>query len=311
MIKSKNYQINSFRHLNIHLEFAYLRIGLLSACLFAYLLIFAFAVPAAQASFKVPVQAQVGKLYLSLSGYISPYASVVLTIDGVFVRATVADAGGNFSMSGVLIKEGFSNFCLEAVDFKSLGDSFTCFNVPPAKGNVTMKDIFLPPTLGLSKNVIAEGGDTLAYGYTMPGALVTLYLSNGQKLTVFADNTGYYTFRIKNLKAGKYNLYAKANYNRKDSLAPTKTVQLRALSWWEQIIAFLLSILKNIQKFFSSWSLGPLWIGLPILILIIILILKLWPEKFTFIYQSRLIIFFTKFLRRPKRPLHHYWMFGY
>ncbi|MCL5435286.1 MAG: hypothetical protein M1405_02770 [Patescibacteria group bacterium] len=39
MIKSKNYQINSFRHLNIHLSFAYLRIGLLSACLFAYLLI--------------------------------------------------------------------------------------------------------------------------------------------------------------------------------------------------------------------------------------------------------------------------------
>lgn len=264
-----------------------------------------------EAGFKIPVQAQVGKFYLNLSGYISPYASVVLTIDGLFVRATVADAGGNFSISGVLIKEGFSNFCLEAVDFKRLGDSFTCFNIPPAKGEVTMKEIFLPPTLGLSKNVIAEGGETLAYGYTMPGAEVTLYLSNGQKLTVFADSTGYYIFTIKNLKAGKYNLYARAFYNQKESLAPTKTLELRALSWWEQIIAFIQSILKNIQKFFSSWALGPLWLGLPIIILIIILILKLWPEKFTSFYQSRLIIFFTRAFRKPRKPLHHSWWLGY
>lgn len=265
----------------------------------------------AQASFQVPVQAQVGKFYLNLSGYISPFASVVLTIDGIFARATVADAGGNFSISGVLIKEGFSHFCLEAVDFKRLGDSYTCFNIPPAKGEVTMKEIFLPPTLGLSKNVIAEGGETLAFGYTMPGAEVTLYLSNGQKLTTFADETGYYVFHIKNLKAGKYDLYARAIYNHKESLAPTKTVQLTALSWWEQLIAFIQSILKNIQKFFSSWSLGPLWIGLPIIILIIILILKIWPEKFTYLYQSRIIIFFTRGIRKPKKPLHHAWWMGY
>jgi len=265
----------------------------------------------AEAGLKVPVQAQVGKFYLNLSGYISPYASVVLTIDGLFVRATVADAGGNFSISGVLIKDGFTAFCLEAVDFRRLGDSYTCFNIPPAKDNVIMNGIFLPPTLGLSKNVIAEGGETLAFGYTMPNAEVTLYLSNGQKLTTFADQTGYYVFHIKNLKAGSYNLYAKAFYNHKESLAPTKTVQLRALSWWEQIIAFIQSILNNIQKFFSSWSLGPLWIGLPILILIIILILKLWPEKFTYLYQSRLIIFFTRAFRKPKKPLHHAWWLGF
>ena len=275
-----------------------------------YILSFNFA-PMASAVFKIPVQGQVGKLFLSLSGYISPYASVVLTIDGLFVRATVADAGGNFSISGVLIKEGFTSFCLEAVDFKRLGDSYTCFNVPPAKDNVIMNDIFLPPTLGLSKNVIAEGGETLAYGYTMPGAEVTLYLSNGQKLTTTADSTGYYIFHIKNLKAGNYSLYAKAFYNHKESLAPTKKLQLRALSLWEQIIAFIQSIINNIIKFFTSFALGPLWLGLPILILIIILILKIWPEKFTFIYQSRLIIFFARGFRKPKKPLHHAWWLGY
>ena len=275
-----------------------------------YILSFNF-ISVVQAAFQVEVSGQVGKYYLNLSGYISPYASVVLTIDGIFIRATVADAKGNFSISGVLIKDGFSNFCLEAVDFKRLGDSLTCFNDPPAHGNVTKTDIFLPPTLGLSKNEIAEGGETLAFGYTMPGALVTLYLSNGQKLTTYADNTGYYIFHIKGLKAGQYNLYARAEYNHKESLAPTRTLKLKALSLWEQIIAFIMSILKNIAKFFSSWALGPLWLGLPILILIIILILKLWPEKFTFIYQSRLLIFITRGLRKPKKPLHHAWWLGF
>ncbi len=279
--------------------------------LFTFYILGFYFTPAVQASFRVPVQAQVGKYYLNLSGYISPYASVVLTIDGIFIRATVADSGGNFSISGVLIKEGFSHFCLEAVDFKRLGSSFTCFDVPPAKGDITMTEIFLPPTLGLSKNVIAEGGETLAFGYTMPGAEVTLYLSNGQKLTTTADSTGYYIFHINNLKAGKYNLYARAFYNHKESLAPTKTLELRALSLWEQIIAFIQSIINKIIKFFSSWALGPLWLGLPVLILIIILILKLWPEKFTYLYQSRLIIFFTRGFRKPREPLHHSWWMGY
>ena len=275
-------------------------------------LIFNFkSASAVQPGFQIPVQAQVGRFYLNLSGYISPYASVVLTIDGVFIRATVADAGGNFSISGVLIKEGFSHFCLEGVDYKRLGYSYTCFDIPPAEDEVTMTEIFLSPTLGLSKNVIAEGGETLAFGYTMPGAEVTLYFSNGQKLTTFADQTGYYVFHIKNLKAGEYNLYARAIYNGKESLAPTKTLELRALSWWEQFIAFMQSILKNIQKFFSSWGLGPLWLGLPIIILIIILILKIWPKKFAFLYQSRLMIFFTRGLKRSKKPLHHAWWVGY
>ena len=284
---------------------------------FSLLSVFAFYVLAsvifspAKAAFNIPVQAQVGQYYLNISGYISPYASIVLTIDGLFIRATVADSGGNFSISQVLIKAGFTSFCLEAVDFKRLGDSYTCFNVPPAKGNITKTGLFLPPTLGLSKNEIAAGGEALAFGYTMPNAEVTLYLSNGEKLTTTADSTGYYIFHIKGLKAGQYDLYAKAIYQDKESLAPTRTVKLKALSLWEQILEFLRGLLNYIMKFFTSLALGPLWIGLPILILIIILILKLWPEKFTFIYQSHLVVFATRAFRRQKRPLHHQWWMGY
>jgi hypothetical protein len=145
----------------------------------------------------------------------------------------------------------------------------------------------------------------------MPGALVTLFLSNGQKLQTYADQTGYYEFTIKGLKAGKYNLYARAEYKNKQSLKPTKTLELRALSLWEQFIEFLKDLWEKILKFLRDLSLGPLWLVVPLLIIITTLILRIWPEKFTFIYQSRLIIFFTDLFRKPKHHLHHDWFVGY
>jgi hypothetical protein len=261
-----------------------------------------------QGSAAASVSARVGRFYLDLSGWISPYASVVLTSDGIFLRATVADSQGNFYISQVLIREGFSKFCLEAVDFKQIGDSYTCFNIPPAAGNVSMRDIFLPPTLGLARNEIGENEETTAFGYTMPGAKVKLYLSNGKIIESMADSTGYYEFKIKNLKAGKYELYARANFKDKESLAPTKTLQLRSLSWWEMLLAFLRSLWQKVVKFVTSVGLGPLWIAMPIIILIIILILKLWPEKFTFIYDSKLLAWLP---RKKKKKLHHEWFMGY
>lgn len=262
-------------------------------------------------SHSVQVSARVGDFYLNLFGWISPFASVILTSDGILLRGTVADQFGNFSIPEVLIKRGFSHFCLEAIDFKRLGESLTCFNIPPAKGSVTMRDIFLPPTIGLSRSEIAEGASAFAFGYTMPGATVTLHLSNGKTLTTTADSSGFYQFEIKGLKAGKYNLFATAEYHKKQSLAPTKRLSLTALSWWEQLIAFLKELLNKFIKFILGLPLGALWLGLPPLLSIIFLILKIWPEKFTFIYQSRLIIFFTHAFRKTKKHLHHEWWMGY
>jgi hypothetical protein len=244
------------------------------------------------------VEASVGQFYLNLSGYISPFASVVLTSNGIFMKATTADAQGNFSFSQVLITKGFSQFCLDAIDFKRIGESYTCFSIPPATASVTMQDIFLPPTLGLSRTKINEGGSATAFGYTMPNAKVTLHI-NGELLTVYADAGGYYEFVLKNLKVGNYSLYSTAQYKQKESLTPTKKLQLESLSkpkqvanlvgnWWDQLLRFL-----------KNWLWNPLWLVIPILILIIILIWKLWGRR--------------RIFKNPfeKRPLHHSWWIGY
>ncbi|MCL5010393.1 MAG: hypothetical protein M1289_02210 [Patescibacteria group bacterium] len=284
---------------------------------------------------RIQISASVGQYTLSVSGFISPYANVILTMpDGVFIRATVADSAGNFSISDVLIKRGFSGFCLEAIavdpagnfsisdvlikrgfsgfcleaiDFKRVGESTTCFSTPPAESSIVMRDLFLPPTLGLYRNQIAAGSTAIAFGYTMPYSTVILHLGSGEVLTTTSDGTGFYRFDIKGLKPGTYELFARAEYHRQLSLSPTKAIVLKALSLLEQLLAFLRDLLSKIARFITSVGLGPLWIGLPIIILIIILILKLWPERFTFIYENKLTAIFS---RKPRR-LHHWWFVGY
>ena len=277
------------------------------------------------------VSAMVGQFSLSVSGYISPYASIVLTmLNGTLLRSTVADGAGDFSISQVLIQKGFSGFCLEAIDFKRIGQSTTCFNIAPATSSIVMKNLFLPPTLGLYRNKIAVGSTAIAFGYTMPDAKAMLHLSNGslarghssivtqamadmtnskteKVLTVASDGSGFYRFNINGVQAGVYNLYSRAEYKHKLSLSPSKAIELTALSWLDQIIEFIKNLWNKIIGFITSVGLGPLWIGLPIIILIIILILKLWPEKFTIIYENKLLTFFS---RKTKR-LHHWWWVGY
>lgn len=253
----------------------------------------------------VDVKASVGDFYLNISGYIAPYASIVLTADGVFLRSTVADSKGYFYISSILMKRESKEICLDAIDFKRIGESFTCFKVPLSG---RMDNIFLPPTLGLSKTEIGEGENVIAAGYSMPHALVKLHF-NGKVLTVFADETGYYEFKLDNIKAGKYELYATAEYDNKESLEPTKKTQLRALTWWEQFVAYIKETIGKIYRFLTSLSLGPLWLGIPLLIAIVMLILKIWPERFTFIYNSRFLAWLPK--GKNKKKLHHSWFIGY
>lgn len=266
---------------------------------------------AAASKSSVNVSASVGEYFLDLSGWLSPYASIILTSDGVFLRSTVADAGGAFYLPSIRIKTGFSHFCLEGIDYKKIGTSYTCFTIEPATSSITKKNIFLPPTMALSASEIPAGKDVFVFGYTMSLAKVFLFISDGKILTTQADKTGYYRFKIDHVKAGKYTLYTKAQYNGKDSLTPDKKLSLWVQSWWEQLLNFFKDLLKRLWLLLTSISLGPLWLAIPIFILIIILLLKLWPEKFTFIYQNAVVIFLTKlFRRRPKRHLHHYWLLG-
>ena len=233
---------------------------------------------------------QLGQFFLNLYGFISPFASVVLSSNGSYITGVTADAQGNFSFTQILINKGFSNFCLDAIDFKRVGESYTCFNIAPATASVTMKDIFLPPTLGLSRTTVNVGGSATAFGYTMPGAIVTLHINN-QTLTATADASGYYEFKLDNLKVGVYSLYSTGNYQQKESLTPSKKLQLEAVSKPQQVTNALKKagsqVVNQIAKVLKNWLWNPLWLAIPIVILIIILIRKLWGHKFATPFKKK------------------------
>lgn len=259
---------------------------------------------------RTNVVGSVGELNLNLTGYISPFASVVLSSDKVFMRSTVSDEKGNFSFTDVLIKKGFSGFCLTAVDFHRIGDSETCFSFPPAKESVTKDNIFLPPTLALSRNAIGPNESADAFGYTMPGARVTLVLSNGTTLGVNADGTGYYIFKIKNLPPGKYELYATAVYKDKDSEAPSSKKTLESYSAVGKVTTDLTNLLKKLLTGLFNLLLTYIWILFPLFILLIILLAKPLKEKLKpFLHKINPS---KEYSAKPDfHHLHHYWFIGY
>lgn len=257
---------------------------------------------------EIQVKAKVGQFYLDVSGFVSPYASIVMNSNdstNTFLSSAVANRKGDFNIPSILIQKGFSGFCLIAIDFKRLGESTTCFSFSPATGNIVMRNIFLPPTLGLAKSELAEGSDAIVYGYTMPQAVVILYLDKQNskpqnvlgasqvKYLVSASEKGYYKFSIKKLKAGEYQLFAKATYKNQESSTPSKQLKLKMLSLWEQLSALLRNAWNIITGLFTGLF-GSIWLTITLIILIIILAIKLWPKRFAFIIS---FIENNKFLR--------------
>ena len=260
---------------------------------------------------RVDVSASVGEFLLTLSGVQSKNASIVLTSkDGTFLASTVADSSGNFSFS-VHIKSGFSGFCLTTIDFARLGDTTVCVDVEPAKGNIVMRGILLPPTLGISRTEIGVGAKALVSGYTMPGARVTINISNGLTITATADKNGYWEATIENLPVGKYDIFATASYQNTESLTPTKSKQITVISAPRKVVKEGVSFLKaSVEDLFNSLkNLGGLfWIAIVLVIAILILLRKLYPQAFAF-PEIKMFAIPWKFSKVKK--LHHWWFVGY
>lgn len=263
------------------------------------------------ASAQTDVVGSVGEFYLNVSGYVSPHASVVLTTEKTFLRSIVADEKGDFSFTEVLIKEGFSGFCLTAVDFHRVGDSHTCFIVPPATASITKENIFLPPTLALSRSSIGPNEAADAFGYTMPRAKVTLFLSSGDKLEVAANEEGFYKFTLKNLPPGKYEIYTIAELNNKESETPSRKKELESYTLGTKITTDTGDFIKKLLTGLFNLLLTYIWIVVPVLILLIILLAKPLRDKLRPFLERIRPGEEGKAWQSDYGHLHHYWFIGY
>ena len=61
-------------------------------------------------------------------------------------------------VSNILINSAETTYCFQAVDFRRVGESDACITIPgPIIQDVTYKDVFLPPTIGISEKQINAG----------------------------------------------------------------------------------------------------------------------------------------------------------
>lgn len=277
----------------LHLfNFKIFDINLLVYKLIFSLILILFLVPDAFAQ-STKVTASVGKYYLSARGYVSPFASIVMSSNSIFMGSTVADQKGNFSIERVLVNEGFTDFCLEVVDVKRIGDSFTCFKIPPAVGDTQKDNIFLPPTIGLSGKKIMPGSSVFASGYSMPNAKVLINISEDIILQTTANASGFYKLEIKNLPIGKYSLFASARYENRDSEKPDKKLELQSLSLAQLIGQNLLLILLILLLVIAA------------LIPVIILLSKRLRKRLKELIDRK------PFSKKKKLvPAHHSWFLG-
>ena len=258
-------------------------------------------VAASGASQHSEARAQVGQYSLSLYGFASPNASINIKSDNVLLTSGAADGNGNFAFTDLPITEGFSSFCFETTDVRRLGSSEGCMVIEPAEDDVVLRDIYLPPTIGLENSTITEGSSGLTYGYSMPDASVSIQLDDGVVFQAQSDSEGRYSYTVGNLAVGKYELSSRGEYIGIQSLNPRSGAVLTVLTSSTSFINEAAELRRNLM----------LWGAIAALILIpslFYLIKRYRPDWLRAIANSKL---FAALPKRKGRELHHAWFVGY
>lgn len=206
----------------------------------------------------------------TVSGFTSPFASVVITTSGQFLVSTTADTQGNFS-APVTVPLNTTALCLDALDFKRLGQSQACIDTK----TTNPIGLFLPPTIGLLSTTVDAGQNATIYGYSLPRSTV-LINSDGQTYTIATDDTGYYTYTITSVPAGTFVFSALGEVLGAQSLPPTGGVELKVLSPIEKASATAQDIGKTIASIAGSYLIPIL---LSILFVIIFILVYLYIRR--------------------------------
>lgn len=250
------------------------------------------------------IEARVGEFTLSIEGFASQNASINIKTDNILMASTTAFPDGTFSFTKLPIKKGFTSFCFESVDAARIGKSLACMSVSPVNSDVTLKDIYLPPTIGLEKQSITEGSSGLTYGYTMPSASIDIKMKNGSRLSTRSDESGRYSYTIGNLPVGSYELASRGTYQGNPSLEPKSGVTLQVLTSSAAFVNQAVGLRRALWNLLPLILLGILLFGL----LIFFLIKKYKPEWFRFLTESEI---YQALLRKFRKDLHHAWFVGY
>lgn len=132
------------------------------------------------------ISARVGEYYLTLSGYTSPQALVILSSStGNLSAQTPADQKGFFLFKMVFLPHKIGELALISQDTDGLATPPVYLPEPEAEKNIFIENILLPPTVSFSSGSNDRENGSSAAGKTFPNSKVLVYLYAETKTTLW------------------------------------------------------------------------------------------------------------------------------
>lgn len=133
----------------------------------------------------------------TFSGVSYPGASVYLLLNGVEILQTTAKSDATFSFSLGSLSKGVYMFAVVAEDTN--GNRSTIYPIPVILEKamvVTIKNIFISPTVILSAQSVVPGSVVTITGQTVPFSIVHIDMHTGVVLYAIANQYGKYSYTI-------------------------------------------------------------------------------------------------------------------
>lgn len=153
-----------------------------------------------------------------ISGIAYPATKVVILKDGAIATTTTADPGAAFSIRIQNLQQGAYTFGVYAEDAKGLKSTTYSFPVTVADNiTVTIDNVFLAPTIGVSSKTIKQGDPLGIFGTTAPQAQVTIHVHSAQefvqRVTASATGIWFKQFDTSLLEKGSHITFSRSALN--------------------------------------------------------------------------------------------------
>ncbi len=167
-------------------------------------------------STSTPVSGWAGPQILATAdffGFTSPFALVRLTKFGRMTATVQADSQGLFSIRLSALPVGTYDFGLYAEDRFGRLTLTTNFSLSlVARSVTTIENIFLTPTISISRHDLLPGQKLLVFGETAPNSQVQVYVGNNlYEQTIYSNESGFWQLELssENISAGSHSIKAK------------------------------------------------------------------------------------------------------
>lgn len=153
---------------------------------------------------------------ITVKGLAYPGAKVTILVDNQEATTTIAASDATFSVKIGDIVSGVHNISVYAVDGEGHRSTLQTYTIKfTDRAQVSVANIFLPPTLTLSSTELAPGVDLSLRGVSVPKSAVSILIDGIKIIDLIADEKGVFgtTFKTANFTSGTHTIKAVSKIN--------------------------------------------------------------------------------------------------